>query len=180
MYGFKYVLLYNATKEECLTFPVVPAQVVNTNKSAKFSGTKTGVKTFLVTAYTVMSLKHGFKSNDKVFKKWFTQKQKFTHYLLILMPMESWVQLLHSERDLNKCLSKCHFFVGNVYEHAMTLNYGADLMVVFSQTPWEGGLFKLRMLFKDDYPSSPPKCELLCLTRFQRKRNYYSDIHTSE
>uniref|UniRef100_A0A8C8JNG6 UBC core domain-containing protein n=1 Tax=Oncorhynchus tshawytscha TaxID=74940 RepID=A0A8C8JNG6_ONCTS len=23
-------------------------------------------------------------------------------------------------------------------------------------TPWEGGLFKLRMLFKDDYPSSPP------------------------
>uniref|UniRef100_A0AAY4CSA9 Ubiquitin-conjugating enzyme E2Ia n=1 Tax=Denticeps clupeoides TaxID=299321 RepID=A0AAY4CSA9_9TELE len=26
-------------------------------------------------------------------------------------------------------------------------------------TPWEGGLFKLRMLFKDDYPSSPPKCE---------------------
>lgn len=27
------------------------------------------------------------------------------------------------------------------------------------QTPWEGGLFKLRMLFKDDYPSSPPKCE---------------------
>uniref|UniRef100_A0A4W5RQV2 Ubiquitin conjugating enzyme E2 I n=1 Tax=Hucho hucho TaxID=62062 RepID=A0A4W5RQV2_9TELE len=25
-------------------------------------------------------------------------------------------------------------------------------------TPWEGGLFKLRMLFKDDYPSSPPKC----------------------
>ena len=27
-------------------------------------------------------------------------------------------------------------------------------------TPWEGGLFKLRMLFKDDYPSSPPKCKL--------------------
>ncbi|XP_067390200.1 SUMO-conjugating enzyme UBC9 [Emydura macquarii macquarii] len=26
-------------------------------------------------------------------------------------------------------------------------------------TPWEGGLFKLRMLFKDDYPSSPPKCK---------------------
>ncbi|ELK30135.1 Myosin regulatory light polypeptide 9 [Myotis davidii] len=26
-----------------------------------------------------------------------------------------------------------------------------------SPTPWEGGLFKLRMLFKDDYPSSPPK-----------------------
>lgn len=27
------------------------------------------------------------------------------------------------------------------------------------QTLWEGGLYKLRMLFKDDYPSSPPKCE---------------------
>uniref|UniRef100_A0A7N8YLB3 SUMO-conjugating enzyme UBC9-like n=1 Tax=Mastacembelus armatus TaxID=205130 RepID=A0A7N8YLB3_9TELE len=26
-------------------------------------------------------------------------------------------------------------------------------------TLWEGGLYKLRMLFKDDYPSSPPKCE---------------------
>lgn len=27
------------------------------------------------------------------------------------------------------------------------------------QTPWEGGLYKLRMIFKDDYPSSPPKCK---------------------
>eukprot|EP00058_Branchiostoma_floridae_P018134 XP_002603623.1 hypothetical protein BRAFLDRAFT_126929 [Branchiostoma floridae] len=26
-------------------------------------------------------------------------------------------------------------------------------------TPWEQGLYKLRMLFKDDYPSSPPKCK---------------------
>jgi ubiquitin-conjugating enzyme E2 I len=26
-------------------------------------------------------------------------------------------------------------------------------------TAWEGGLYKLRMLFKDDYPSSPPKCK---------------------
>uniref|UniRef100_A0A667YN81 SUMO-conjugating enzyme UBC9-like n=1 Tax=Myripristis murdjan TaxID=586833 RepID=A0A667YN81_9TELE len=26
-------------------------------------------------------------------------------------------------------------------------------------TLWEGGLYKLRMLFKDDYPSSPPKCK---------------------
>ena len=25
-------------------------------------------------------------------------------------------------------------------------------------TCWEGGLYKLRMIFKDDYPSSPPKC----------------------
>lgn len=27
------------------------------------------------------------------------------------------------------------------------------------QTPWEGGLYKLRMIFKDDYPTSPPKCK---------------------
>lgn len=27
------------------------------------------------------------------------------------------------------------------------------------QTPWEGGHYKLRMIFKDDYPSSPPKCK---------------------
>ncbi|XP_078487406.1 SUMO-conjugating enzyme UBC9-B-like [Ciona intestinalis] len=25
-------------------------------------------------------------------------------------------------------------------------------------TSWEGGLYKIRMIFKDDYPSSPPKC----------------------
>nr|CAD7576022.1 unnamed protein product [Timema californicum] len=28
-----------------------------------------------------------------------------------------------------------------------------------SETPWEGGLYKLRMIFKEDYPSSPPKCK---------------------
>lgn len=27
------------------------------------------------------------------------------------------------------------------------------------QTAWEGGHYKLRMLFKEDYPSSPPKCK---------------------
>ncbi|KAH7978463.1 hypothetical protein HPB49_005574 [Dermacentor silvarum] len=26
-------------------------------------------------------------------------------------------------------------------------------------TPWEGGLYKLRMIFKDDYPSTPPICK---------------------
>jgi len=25
-------------------------------------------------------------------------------------------------------------------------------------TPWEGGLYKLRMIFKPDYPTTPPKC----------------------
>ncbi|XP_041450760.1 SUMO-conjugating enzyme UBC9-like [Drosophila obscura] len=27
-----------------------------------------------------------------------------------------------------------------------------------ANTAWEGGLYKLRMIFKDDYPTSPPKC----------------------
>ena len=27
------------------------------------------------------------------------------------------------------------------------------------QTLWEGGLYNLRMYFKDDYPSTPPKCK---------------------
>ncbi|KAG0710825.1 SUMO-conjugating enzyme UBC9 [Chionoecetes opilio] len=26
-------------------------------------------------------------------------------------------------------------------------------------TPWESGLYRLRMIFKDDYPSTPPKCK---------------------
>uniref|UniRef100_A0A0M3I9T4 UBC core domain-containing protein n=1 Tax=Ascaris lumbricoides TaxID=6252 RepID=A0A0M3I9T4_ASCLU len=26
-------------------------------------------------------------------------------------------------------------------------------------TIWEGGLYRMRMLFKDDYPSTPPKCK---------------------
>jgi ubiquitin-conjugating enzyme E2 I len=26
-------------------------------------------------------------------------------------------------------------------------------------TPWDGGLYKLRMIFKDDYPATPPKCK---------------------
>ncbi|CAI5449339.1 unnamed protein product [Caenorhabditis angaria] len=26
-------------------------------------------------------------------------------------------------------------------------------------TIWEGGLYRIRMLFKDDFPSSPPKCK---------------------
>ena len=29
----------------------------------------------------------------------------------------------------------------------------------FMQTPWEGGVYRLTMMFKDDYPTSPPKCE---------------------
>jgi len=27
-----------------------------------------------------------------------------------------------------------------------------------AKTSWEGGLYKLKMIFKDDYPTTPPKC----------------------
>jgi len=26
------------------------------------------------------------------------------------------------------------------------------------QTPWEGGVYKLKMYFPEEYPSKPPKC----------------------
>ena len=26
-------------------------------------------------------------------------------------------------------------------------------------TAWDGGSYKLRMIFKDDYPTTPPKCK---------------------
>lgn len=42
---------------------------------------------------------------------------------------------------------------------------------LLSQTPWEGGLYKLRMLFKDDYPSSPPKCKF---EPFQHKHSLFT------
>lgn len=29
---------------------------------------------------------------------------------------------------------------------------------IFLQTPWQGGNYKLRMLFKDEYPRIPPTC----------------------
>ena len=27
------------------------------------------------------------------------------------------------------------------------------------QTPWEGGTYKLKMFFPEEYPSKPPKCK---------------------
>jgi ubiquitin-conjugating enzyme E2 I len=35
----------------------------------------------------------------------------------------------------------------------------ASCCTISLQTPWEGGNYKLRMLFKDEYPSIPPKCK---------------------
>lgn len=44
---------------------------------------------------------------------------------------------------------------GVSHDH-ITLN---KVLIKKFQTPWEGGHYKLRMIFKDDYPSSPPKCK---------------------
>ncbi|XP_073217662.1 SUMO-conjugating enzyme UBC9 isoform X1 [Lepidochelys kempii] len=49
--------------------------------------------------------------------------------------------------------------VGNIRVIRRCLNPGHARVLRPLTTPWEGGLFKLRMLFKDDYPSSPPKCK---------------------
>ena len=62
--------------------------------------------------------------------------------------------------------------------HSFRLNLWPNLWIGKTGTPWEGGLFKLRtlmfirtnsskyflldflgMVFKDDYPSTPPKCK---------------------
>ena len=28
-----------------------------------------------------------------------------------------------------------------------------------AKTPWEGGVYKLKMYFPEEYPSKPPKCK---------------------
>ena len=30
---------------------------------------------------------------------------------------------------------------------------------MLTQSPWEGGFYKLTMEFPEDYPASPPKCK---------------------
>lgn len=39
-------------------------------------------------------------------------------------------------------------------------------------TPWEGGLYKLRMIFKEDYPITPPKCKSTAFG-FAVEENFY-------
>ncbi|XP_060857344.1 SUMO-conjugating enzyme UBC9-B-like [Metopolophium dirhodum] len=57
-------------------------------------------------------------------------------------------------------------------------------------TPWENGLYFLRMTFKDDYPLSPPKCRFepplfhpnvypsgtVCLSILDEEKDYCPDI----
>lgn len=54
---------------------------------------------------------------------------------------------------------------GFVAKPAKNLNGTANIMNWECAIPgkkgtiWEGGLYKIRMLFKDDYPTTPPKCK---------------------
>lgn len=36
--------------------------------------------------------------------------------------------------------------------------------LTYKQTPWEGGVYKLKMYFPEEYPSKPPKCAYTSLT----------------
>lgn len=69
-----------------------------------------------------------------------------------------WLEVLLTQLELiifykntfPKVLDWLHLFWLNVFSLENIPN---------SQTPWENGLYKIRMIFKDDYPSSPPKCK---------------------
>uniref|UniRef100_A0A8C2ITA2 SUMO-conjugating enzyme UBC9 n=1 Tax=Cyprinus carpio TaxID=7962 RepID=A0A8C2ITA2_CYPCA len=59
-----------------------------------------------------------------------------------------------------KAWRKDHPFVRETFHLCHYFNlFCWEVTIETVGTPWEGGLFKLRMLFKDDYPSSPPKCK---------------------
>ncbi|CAH2000623.1 unnamed protein product [Acanthoscelides obtectus] len=54
--------------------------------------------------------------------------------------------------------------MNNIFHHLQLYTYISQLVAAFGindlfHTPWEGGYYKLRMIFKEDYPSSPPKCK---------------------
>lgn len=34
-----------------------------------------------------------------------------------------------------------------------------NVLFIFQKTNWEGGIFKLKMHFREDYPLTPPKCK---------------------
>ena len=56
-----------------------------------------------------------------------------------------------------------HAFNSTKFQNSET--YNLKMFFCLFQTPWEGGLYKVRMLFKDDYPSSPPKCKFFCFNK---------------
>lgn len=91
-------------------------------------------------------------------------------------PYTKWIQcccLIGNKTPLNKPSVCKRILIHSQNEHAkytLTFDCKTNLRLL-PQTPWEGGLFKLRMLFKDDYPSSPPKCEFV---PFQHKCIFFT------
>lgn len=76
------------------------------------------------------------------------------------MNLMNWECAIPGKKGVRICQSCFHIIVPT---GVAPLTMDLMLLLLFCcaclQTPWEGGLFKLRMLFKDDYPSSPPKCK---------------------
>jgi ubiquitin-protein ligase len=48
------------------------------------------------------------------------------------------------------------FFCPQLFE--LRFCFCSFILLVYFQTPWEGGLYPLTMTFSEDYPSKPPKC----------------------
>lgn len=54
------------------------------------------------------------------------------------------------------------------------------------QTIWEGGVYKLKMAFPEEYPSKPPKCELARIGGIVKPKSFllimlllHRQIHTT-
>lgn len=58
--------------------------------------------------------------------------------------------------NMKKKTKQKHFNFSHKKKIKLTVFFSVRLI---PQTPWENGLYKLRMIFKDDYPTSPPKCK---------------------
>lgn len=53
----------------------------------------------------------------------------------------------------------------------------ADSMLTLLQTPWEGGIYKLRMYFPEEYPSKPPKCRSRAPARRDSRTDTRRQVH---
>lgn len=56
------------------------------------------------------------------------------------------------------CIKLTLFFVLKLRLVISASNNLQFTIVLLFKTQWEGGFYKLKMSFKDDYPSAPPKC----------------------
>ena len=66
-----------------------------------------------------------------------------------------------NEKKSHVCGSRCNrsrYWKILFFEQTLNLTEWECVIPGRKGTIWEGGRFKLKMLFKDDYPTSPPKC----------------------